>query len=203
MFTGLPFFCNKCGGLCPKVGGCVFGPLTPLTATMTIVKQAGIDIPESLSDWFGSEDLVPWILNVVDDFEDFMDFFGASPSCMTFVMPKSLLCGLVYAYSVGIYSSADIVRGIEKEAGLRYLFSGCQVMDNELIRFRRVFKQAVLGAMELFLTVCIKARFRQFGAGGMYFQSALNCLDGESIRRMADERIQRAIAMDHILLDDC
>ncbi|MCD8533347.1 MAG: hypothetical protein LR011_00575 [Verrucomicrobia bacterium] len=170
---------------------------------MAIVKQAGIDIPESLHDWFGSDELVPWILSVVDEFEDSMDFFGASPSCMTFVMPKSLLCGLVYAYSVGIYSSADIVRGIEKDAGLRYLFSGCQVVDNELIRFRRVFKQAVLGALELFLMMCVKARFRQCAAAGMYFQSALNCLDGESVRRMADERIQRAIAMDHILLDDC
>lgn len=180
-----------------------FSKPSPFTSTMTIVKQAGIDIPESLNDWFGSEELVPWVLSIVDEFEDSMDFFGASPSGMTFVLPKSLLCGLVYAYSVGIYSSSDIIRGIENEAGLRYLFSGCQVLDHELIRFRRVFKDAVTGALELFLTTCLKARFRRCGVDGMYFQFQLNYLEGEWIRRMADERIQRAIAMDHILLDDC
>ena len=122
-------------------------------------KQALL-LPPSLDDWLPAGHLSRFIADTVDEL-DIGPFFkkyreredGRGPVAYH---PKLMLKVLIYAYSVGIFSSRKIAQGVDDLVALRFLAAGdrpshrtyARFRQENLERFKALFAQVVRIAAE-------------------------------------------------------
>lgn len=116
--------------------------------------------PPSLDDWLADDHLARFVSETVDelDLRAFFKKFRKRKNGRGRIAyhPRMMLKVLIYAYSVGIFSSRKIAAGIEDLVALRYLAAGNQPKHRTIARFRqeyvrdfqRLFVQVVRIAIE-------------------------------------------------------
>lgn len=97
--------------------------------------------PPSLDDWLPSGHLARFVGETVDQF-DLKPFYAKfrqreDGRGRIAYEPRMLLKVLIYAYSVGLFSSRKIAAGIEDLVALRYLAAGNQPSHRTIARFRQ------------------------------------------------------------------
>lgn len=97
--------------------------------------------PPSLDDWLPSGHLARFVGETVDqlDLKPFYAKFWQREDGRGRIAyePRMLLKVLIYAYSVGVFSSRKISAGIEDLVALRYLAAGNQPSHRTIARFRQ------------------------------------------------------------------
>lgn len=172
-----------------------------------------IKIPESLSDWFGYQELLGDILHLclpqsISKNNPSRAYYSRAHGLNLLNVEKLTLSKmlvpsiLVYSYCTGQYSSTDIIKNSSKEEGLTLLLNSTSITDVDLRNFRRVFREDFTCKLyETLLMLFLKYQCDS---------SLSNRLDGsiipgsfkKNIRALAVERVQRGILMDHMFLDN-
>lgn len=124
--------------------------------------------------------------------------------------PKTLLALLTYAYSLGIYASSDVEAMMRADSNFRRLCAGEFPRWKVLRRFRKMNTDAVRACVEVTLKNYLKSDRNQ----GVYFgvvrsewmrlgDRQCESWDDVQIAAEANDRLERAIWMDSMAMDDC
>jgi hypothetical protein len=134
----------------------------------------------------------------------------ASATAGVAYQPKTLLALLTYAYALGIYASSDVEAMMRGDANFRQLCAGEFPHWKVLRRFRRANFDAVRSCLEATLKIISKPERNQSVYPGVIRSEWMQQgnRQGESwdeIQIAADvnERLERAIWIDSMAMDDC
>jgi hypothetical protein len=124
--------------------------------------------------------------------------------------PRTLLALLTYAYGLGIYASADIEAMMRADRNFRRLCAGEFPRWQLLRRFRRANADAIRDCLAETFKIISKSDRNQnvyFGVIRSEWMQMVN-RQGESwddvqIAAEVNERLERAVWMDSMAMDDC
>jgi hypothetical protein len=124
--------------------------------------------------------------------------------------PRTLLALLTYAYALGIYASADIEMMMKADRNFRHLCGGEFPRWQVLRRFRRANADGIRGCLEKTFKIISKAERNQNVYCGVIRSEWMQMgnRQGESwddaqMAAEAGERLERAIWIDSMGMDDC
>lgn len=124
--------------------------------------------------------------------------------------PKTLLALLTYAYSLGIYASADVEGMMRADSNFRRLCAGEFPHWKVLRRFRKANTDAIRACLQATFKIISKSDRNQFVYSGVvrseWMQSGNRQgerWDDVQIAAEANDRLERAIWMDSMAMEDC
>lgn len=135
----------------------------------------------------------------------------ASPTAGVAYQPKTLLALLTYAYALGIYASSDVEAMMRADVNFRHLCAGEFPHWKVLRRFRRANSDAIRTCLEATLKIISKPERNPTVYCGVVRSSERmqtgNRQDGSwdeiQIAAEVNERLERAIWIDSMAMDDC
>jgi hypothetical protein len=121
--------------------------------------------------------------------------------------PRTLLALLTYAYALGIYASSDIEGMMRADRNFRDLCAGEFPRWQLLRRFRRANADAIRGCLEETFKIISKGERNQNVYCGVIRSEWVGNRQGESwdevqVAAEASERLERAVWMDSMVMDD-
>lgn len=134
----------------------------------------------------------------------------ARPDAGVAYHPRTLLALLTYAYALGVYASSEVEAMMRADANFRRLCGGEFPHEHALKRFRRANADAIRNCLEQTLKIISKGERNQPVYVGV-LRSAWKrdgnqqgeSWDDVQIAAEATERVDRAIWIDSMALDDC
>jgi hypothetical protein len=160
--------------------------------------------PSDLTDWVSSEALLTVVKAAAERARGtpWLELLGGTP-------PDSPLEDLVvlvaYCYLQGIYRSSEVVQQLDSDEVLESMRSRLGLRSEHVRRFRREHRSAVVDCMTCALSRLWRRRFDRF-AGEHFTDSLVHNRHNfgllEPFYRQARERLDRAIALDSMALDD-
>lgn len=174
------------------------------------------EMPESICDWIGIQDLLGLVLttcmpgardkigptnNRISELNSVgrlvSDSNSGGPSS------KALIPSiLVYSYSTGQYSSIDIATNRNEDEGLKLLLAPSSVRDIDLRNFRRGFRDDL--TRKLYEVLLMVSANHLSGPRSINFQESSQITDDlkKVLSRIAVNRVQKGILIDHMFLDE-
>lgn len=159
--------------------------------------------PEDLRDWVGEAHLVSaaqaaalrtcggsW-LNLLEH------------GCVT-TAPDDRLTLIAYCYLLGIYPSVDVVRQLDFDSHLEPFRDRFALAPSQLRQFRREHRRALVDCLTLTLVDLWAARHpsTDWLWSNSLVMNRMNIGFLEPFHRHATERVERAVMLDSIALDD-
>jgi transposase len=123
-------------------------------------------LPPSPMEWLPQDHLAYFVLEVVQELdlhaiEDVIqekDGRGERP-----YSPRMMTALIVYAYSVGVFSSRRIERSTQEDVAFRVIAGGAQPHFTSVNRFRLQHRQALAGLFGQVLKLCTRAGLKTLG----------------------------------------
>lgn len=121
-------------------------------------------LPPALQDWLPENHLARFVSDVVDSLDlsaiedEYQEERGFPP-----YHPRMMTKVLVYAYSVGVYSSRRIARALEDSVAFRFLGAGNEPDFRTVNEFRLRHGKALAGLFQQVLELCREAGMVKLG----------------------------------------
>ena len=150
-------------------------------------------LPPSPLDWLESDHLAYFILDLVDELDlsgiesaiQSKDGRGTRP-----YSPRMMTALLLYAYSVGVYSSRKIERATREHVAFRVLSGGAHPYFTTIHEFRTVHAEALSSLFDQILELCQKAglvKLTHVAVDGTKVQASASKHKAMSYARMVEE----------------
>lgn len=151
-------------------------------------------LPPAPRDWLGDDHLAIFVLDLVRELDlraidaqvQAKDARGERP-----YSPVMMTALLVYAYSVGVFSSRRIERATVEDVAFRYLCGGQHPHFTTINQFRSKYRQQLAGLFEQVLKACMSA-------GLVKLEHV--AIDGTKMKANASKH--KAMSYDRMLKDD-
>lgn len=134
----------------------------------------------------------------------------AAPAAGIAYQPKTLLALLTYAYALGIYASSDVEAMMRADINFRHLCAGEFPHWKVLRHFRRANTDAIRSCLQVTFKIISKPERNHSVYSGVLRSEWMQMgnRQGESwdeiqIAAEVNERLERAIWIDSMAMDDC
>jgi len=180
-------------------------------AIETSYQENGFQVPEDLSHWVDKRTLVSLVLKIVGEVDPRLLQPVASANAGIAFQPKLLLALLTYCYTVGIWGSREIEEVLHEDLTFRFICANEYPDWHVIRRFRRHNRETIRHCSEATLRAVLTRRpGRRLEApnGRNRFDvpptngTRTPSVELDFIAKEAADRLEKALLMDSIALDD-